>query len=98
MNPPKIPKRKLIFRLNNCVIWASKGADIMLPIIIIVIGRVEKHLFCDKNCPARPDITKYSPICAPTIACARNKMSKFILATVSVAFPSDMDIESNFFV
>ena len=48
-NPPRIPKKKLIFLLNFSVTRARMGADIMLPIMIMVIGKVEKHLFSDNH-------------------------------------------------
>ena len=59
--PPPTPYRKLIFLLKDWVKYAWNGADTMLPAIIIVIGKVEKHLFSANICPARPDITKYNP-------------------------------------
>ena len=57
-NPPRIPKKKLTFLLDFSVTLARMGADIMQPIIIMVIGKVEKHLFSDSHWPARPEITK----------------------------------------
>ncbi len=69
----------------------------MLPIIIIVIGKVEKHLFPANICPASPDITKYNPNCAPTKACAKNKIIRFSLVVPSETLPSEICIEYKLF-